>query len=141
MKLDEAAKDLPASRIGSEWGRATSTIAKAVKARLLLYAASDLWNGKFPYPDWKNKNFETPGYGKELVSQVYDPDKWERALTACKDALEWAEGEGGCGLMTTKESAILMGNQGLNLGELDVPRRRSYRRIQKTCLFDALSRN
>ena len=121
MKLDEAAKDLPASRIGSEWGRATSTIAKAVKARLLLYAASDLWNGKFPYPDWKNKNFETPGYGKELVSQVYDPDKWERALTACKDALEWAEGEGGCGLMTTKESAILMGNQGLNLGELDVP--------------------
>ena len=48
MKLDEAAKDLPASRIGSEWGRATSTIAKAVKARLLLYAASDLWNGKFP---------------------------------------------------------------------------------------------
>ena len=50
----------------------------------------------------KNKNFETPGYGKELVSQVYDPDKWERALTACKDALEWAEGEGGCGLMTTK---------------------------------------
>ena len=121
MKLDEAAKDLPASRIGSEWGRATSTIAKAVKARLLLYAASDLWNGKFPYPDWKNKNFETPGYGKELVSQVYDPDKWERALTACKDALEWAEGEGGSGLMTTKESAILMGNQGLNLGELDVP--------------------
>ena len=121
MKLDEAAKDLPASRIGSEWGRATSTIAKAVKARLLLYAASDLWNGKFPYPDWKNKNFETPGYGKELVSQIYDPDKWERALTASKDALEWAEGEGGCGLMTTKESAILMGNQGLNLGELDVP--------------------
>ena len=76
MKLDEAAKDLPASRIGSEWGRATSTIAKAVKARLLLYAASDLWNGKFPYPDRKNKNFYTPGYGKELGSQVYDPDKW-----------------------------------------------------------------
>ena len=86
-----------------------------------MYKRQDLWNGKFPYPDWKNKNFETPGYGKELVSQVYDPDKWERALTACKDALEWAEGEGGCGLMTTKESAILMGNQGLNLGELDVP--------------------
>ena len=121
--LDEAYKDLP-SKItdpGQEMGRITQPIAKAVKARLLLYAASDLWNGKFPYPDWKNKNFETPGYGKELVSQVYDPDKWERALTACKDALEWAEGEGGCGLMTTKESAILMGNQGLNLGELDVP--------------------
>ena len=76
---------------------------------------------EIPLSGLERQEFETPGYGKELVSQVYDPDKWERALTACKDALEWAEGEGGCGLMTTKESAILMGNQGLNLGELDVP--------------------
>lgn len=64
MKLDEAAKDLPASRIGSEWGRATSTIAKAVKARLLLYAASDLWNGKFPYPDWKTRISKHRDMGK-----------------------------------------------------------------------------
>ena len=35
MKLDEAAKDLPASRIGSEWGRATSTIAKSSKSTLV----------------------------------------------------------------------------------------------------------
>ena len=43
-QLDEAAKVLPANRtVTNEWGRATSTIAKAVKARLLLYAASPLW--------------------------------------------------------------------------------------------------
>ena len=49
-QLDEAAKVLPANRtVTNEWGRATSTIAKAVKARLLLYAASPLWNGVSPY--------------------------------------------------------------------------------------------
>lgn len=94
-QLDEAAEKLPAVRTNSdEWGRATSTICKAVKARLLLYAASPLWNGSFPYPDWKNKNFETPGYGLELVSRTYDRSKWERALTACQEALNLALGEG-----------------------------------------------
>lgn len=121
MKLDEAAKDLPASRIGSEWGRATSTIAKAVKARMLVYAASPLWNGDFPYPDWKNEKFDTPGYGKELVSHAYDPEKWERALVACKDALEWAEGEGGCALMTTIESDAMAKNQSINLADIKLP--------------------
>ena len=94
-QLDEAAKDLPAIRTSTnEWGRATSTIAKAVKARLLLYAASPLWNGSFPYPNWKNEKFETPGYGKELVSTTYSKDKWDRALAACQEALALALGEG-----------------------------------------------
>ena len=55
-------------------GRATSVIAKAIKARMLVYAASPLWNGNFPYSegDWCNKTFETPGYGKSLVSHSYD---------------------------------------------------------------------
>lgn len=95
-KFDEAAKDLPAVRTESnEWGRATSTMCKAYKARLLLYAASPLWNGEFPFKTWKNKNFETPGYGFDLVSSTYDPQKWEIALTACKDALQFALNEGG----------------------------------------------
>ena len=94
-QLDEAAAVLPAYREKTdEWGRATSVIAKAIKARLLLYAASPLWNGKFPYPTWKNVNFETPGYGKDLVSSTYDSKKWDRALTACDEALKLAEGAG-----------------------------------------------
>ena len=89
-QLDEAAKVLPANRtVTNEWGRATSTIAKAVKARLLLYAASPLWNGSFPYPNWQNENFETPGYGKALVSNTYD-----RALAACQEALTLATTSG-----------------------------------------------
>lgn len=121
MKLDKAAEDLPASRTGDEWGRATSTIAKAIKARLLLYAASPLWNGRFPYPDWKNKNFTTPGYGDELVSHTYDPDKWERALTACRDALEWAENNGGNSLMDIDDCNSMMEADGIGIAPLDAP--------------------
>lgn len=90
-KLDAAAKILPPEREDQqELGRATSIICKALKARVLLYAASPLWNGNFPYPNWRNINYETPGYGKELVSSVEDPKKWETALTACQEALDLA---------------------------------------------------
>lgn len=83
-KLDDAARVLPATRPTNYLGRATSTMAKGLKARVLLYAASPLWNGSFPRQDWKNKNYETPGYGNELVSSTYSRDKWTRALTACQ---------------------------------------------------------
>ncbi len=93
-EFEEASKVLPAKRDIDYTGRATSVIAKAMKARLLLYAASDLWNGKFPCPDWKNTNFETPGYGRELVSHTYDKQKWIDALKATEDAIELAEKSG-----------------------------------------------
>lgn len=92
-KLDtEVIPSLPESREGDEWGRATSVIAKAIKARMLMYAASPLWNGSFPYSeaDWCNKTFETPGYGKSLVSHSYDATKWERARIACAEAWQAA---------------------------------------------------
>ena len=87
-KFDEAIESgsLPATRSGDEWGRATTVMAKALKARLRVYAASPLWNGSFPYPEWVNKNYETPGYGKELVSHTYDAQKWEVARQACEEA-------------------------------------------------------
>lgn len=92
-QLDEAAADLPAVRNGAETGRATATICKALKARILLYAASPLFNGKFPYPEWINK-VETPGYGTELISRTYDRNKWVRAKDASEEALALALGEG-----------------------------------------------
>ena len=93
-KLDEAIPYLPAVGGPEDWGRATSTIAKALKGRVLLYAASDLWNGRFPYNNWVNTNYETPGYGMELVSHTYDQQKWQRALKANLEALQYAENEG-----------------------------------------------
>lgn len=95
--LDEAA-DCPQMPSGYElnttYGRANKTIIAALKARVLLYAASDLWNGKFPYANWCNDNWTTPGYGKELVSQTFDIEKWKRAKKACQEAIEIARANG-----------------------------------------------
>lgn len=95
--LDEnvlAGNKLPPTRSSTEIGRATHPIALALKAKVLLYAASPLWNGKFPFPEWKNvkqgKAIETPGYGTALVSASYDRKKWERAEQACKEAMKAA---------------------------------------------------
>lgn len=85
---------LPTERTESTRGRATHAIACALKARVLLYAASPLWNGGFPYKDWKNKVTSSYGgvdYGTELVSSTYNPEKWERARIACEEALKEAQ--------------------------------------------------
>ena len=93
-KLDAAAEILPETRATEDLGRADATICKALKARVLLYAASPLWNGSFYDRSWRNKNYETPGYGLELVSTEYDESKWQRALTANQEALAAAEAAG-----------------------------------------------
>ena len=71
-KLDQAANLLPDKRELSDAGRADATICKCIKARILLYAASPLWNGSFYDKSWKNSKYETPGYGNELVSSQYE---------------------------------------------------------------------
>lgn len=119
-KLDTAAAILPAVRETAELGRATSTICKALKARVLLCAASPLWNGSFPYPDWKNINFETPGYGKELVSSEYSREKWERALTAAQEALAAAEAAG-YQLLRPEDIERLAENDGIDIKNLYIP--------------------
>ncbi len=88
---------LPFERNTNEVGRATHAIACALKAKALLYAASPLWNGSFPYPDWTNKVESSYGgvdYGKELVSKTFSRDKWTRALEACKTAISEANSAG-----------------------------------------------
>ena len=90
--FDDASYVLPPEHTNSSYyGRATSVICKALKARVRLLAASPLWNGEFPYRTWKNEYFETPGYGKELVSFQYDRNKWVKAREACIDAINAAK--------------------------------------------------
>lgn len=72
------------------YGLGNKAAAKALKSRVLLYAASPLWNGQFPWPAWQNTNYETPGYGKELVSYTFDLNKWYRAKQAAIEAIEEA---------------------------------------------------
>ena len=91
-ELDLAAQDLPlhwtvqesnSQDYGvGEFGRATKVACMALKSRLLLYAASPLFNGNAAYANFKNPD------GKQLISQQYDSKKWERAAKAAKDIID-----------------------------------------------------
>ncbi|QEC54228.1 putative outer membrane starch-binding protein [Anseongella ginsenosidimutans] len=82
--LDTAAMDLPPLILDqvSEMGRITSTIAKAVKAKVLITAASPLFNGNADYANFVDNR------GIHLVNTTFDPSKWERAAAACKEAID-----------------------------------------------------
>lgn len=88
--LDEAIPNLPLALPdpSAEQGRISQCIALAVKAKVLTWAASPLFNGNQDYAGWVDKR------GKQLISQTYDPKKWERAATAIKEAIDAAHGAG-----------------------------------------------
>lgn len=82
-ELDKAATDLPLTITdANKFGRPTKGAALAVKARLLLYAASPLFNGNTDYAAMKNAD------GKQLISQTYDANKWEKAANAAKAVID-----------------------------------------------------
>lgn len=82
--LDEAIPDLPLvlPDPASEMGRITQPIALAVKAKVLAWAASPLFNGNTDYQGWVDNR------GKQLISDTYDVKKWERAASAIKNAID-----------------------------------------------------
>jgi len=91
--LDEAFDNpnLPENVTGtesSELGRITKGIVKALKAKVLVTAASPLFNGNSEYIDFKDKQ------GVQLFSNAYDPKKWERAAQACKEAIDYCHSQG-----------------------------------------------
>lgn len=75
---------LPADRETAEWGRATSIMALAMRAKMLLFAASPLFNGNPDFKDWKNAD------GLNLFKSDYDPQKWVRAAAAHKELIDAA---------------------------------------------------
>ncbi|RAV98142.1 RagB/SusD family nutrient uptake outer membrane protein [Pseudochryseolinea flava] len=62
----------------SKYGRATSIMCLAVRARMLLFAASPLVNGNEDYLNFVNNK------GEALFNSAYDASKWTRATDACK---------------------------------------------------------
>ncbi|MGJ7033082.1 RagB/SusD family nutrient uptake outer membrane protein [Niabella hirudinis] len=89
-QYDSAAARLPnviQNRV-DELGRATRLAALSLKAKLLVLAASPLFNGNSDYVNFKNKDNQL------LVSTVYDAGKWKRAATACKEAIDACEQNG-----------------------------------------------
>lgn len=91
-QLREVATRLPDQWTGENYGRATSTAAMAIRARLLLYAASPQFNGgekfKSLYANFKNPD------GTQLISTTFQPEKWQTARQACLEAIQWAEQRG-----------------------------------------------
>ncbi|TJZ60496.1 RagB/SusD family nutrient uptake outer membrane protein [Sphingobacterium olei] len=71
-----------------ELGRLTRPIAKAVKAKVLITAASPLYNGNPDYADYQNKD------GEALFNSTFEISKWEIAATAAKEAVLLAEEAG-----------------------------------------------
>ncbi|MBD1424486.1 RagB/SusD family nutrient uptake outer membrane protein [Sphingobacterium arenae] len=88
--MDEAIPDLPPiiENRAQEFGRITKFIAMAVKAEMLVWAASPLFNGNPDYIGYQDKD------GRELFPSAYDPQKWRLAADACKEAIEECEAQG-----------------------------------------------
>ena len=86
--LDEVieAENLPGliNYIYTDMGRITMPIAKALKAKILVLAASPIFNGNTDLSEL------TDNLGNKLVSQVYDPQKWVYARDALFEAIESA---------------------------------------------------
>jgi len=88
--LGEADSGLPTKILNeaTELGRVTKVAALAIKARLLVTAASPLFNGNSDFAELINKD------GTRLFNTQYIPEKWARAADACKEAIDAAEEAG-----------------------------------------------
>lgn len=88
--LDSAAVKLPVT-IGdeiNELGRITQPIALAVKAKLLVTAASPLFNGNTDYAGFTDTG------GNALFNTTFDITKWQKAKDAARAAIQAAEANG-----------------------------------------------
>ena len=81
--LDESAPDLPikVQNPATELGRVTKAMTLALKAKVLVEAASPLFNGNSDYI-----NFTGP-HGEQLFNPEFDAEKWGKAVDACHEAI------------------------------------------------------
>jgi hypothetical protein len=81
----EAVEDLPdvgELMQGTEAGRVDKLAALSIRAELLLFAASPLFNGNTDYNSLVDKR------GEQLFNQTYDAGKWKLAADACKEVID-----------------------------------------------------
>lgn len=77
-----AAQDLPLTRTNRESAKVTRGAALAVRAKVLLFAASPLFNGNKEIAEVKDDA------GNHLISQEYSEEKWAKAAAAARDVME-----------------------------------------------------
>lgn len=95
--IDEAVPDLPwtLSDISNQDGRFTQASAMGLKARLLLFAASPLFNSPAPYLDGEASQQKMTWHGG------YDPTLWKKAEDAAAALITKVESSGGYALVKT----------------------------------------
>ncbi len=82
-ELNIAASYLPSEREGNNMYRPTSGVALAVQSRVLLTAASPMFNGNTMYSSWRRKSD-----GVHYISQTEDNGKWGKAAVAAKRIID-----------------------------------------------------
>ncbi len=80
--MEETEKGTVASLDDNFAGNITREVVEAIRSQVLLYSASDLFNGNSYY-----KNLEDHT-GKKIFPQEKDPMKWVRARKAAKDFMD-----------------------------------------------------
>jgi len=95
--IDQAVVDLPWTLrdISSEDGRFTQASALGLKARVLLFAASPLFNSAAPYLDGEASQEKMTWHGS------YDAGLWKRAADAAEALIQKVESQGGYKLIET----------------------------------------
>src|SRR5690606_7684147 len=89
QELKDVSTKLPAIYTDrNDWGRATSVMALAIRARTLLFAASPLFTGNADLSEWENAD------GIKLFDPNYDAQKWRRAAAAHKELIDAAHSAG-----------------------------------------------
>jgi len=84
--IDEAKDALPQTINDAKYlGKITKPVAYAMKAKILTYAASPLFNGNTDQVTLKNND------GTQLFNQTFSEEKWLKAAEACKEAIDICE--------------------------------------------------
>ena len=82
-EFDSALPNLPAQITNQgQLGRIDQLTVLAMKSRMLLYAASPLFNGNTDYANFRNPD------GSALTSTTYDNEKWKLASDAAKAVID-----------------------------------------------------
>ena len=81
-EFSKAAANLPLEWPTQWYGKATKGAALAYRSRLLLYAASPLYNGNSMYTNARNSD------GSPLFSASYNEDKWRQAAMAAREVID-----------------------------------------------------
>jgi len=84
--INESVPNLPmeVTNASTELGHITQAIALAIKADVLVMAASPLFNGNTTYSNMVDSK------GVHLFNETYDANKWTLASLACKNAIDTA---------------------------------------------------